>query len=211
MRVKICGLTRAEDVRAALAAGADLLGFNLASGPRRLELDHAAALARQVPPGVTVVALFVDADAEQVLAAAARLRAAAVQLHGDEPPELAARLSARLPVIKAFRIGAPADLDAAVGYPADAYLLDARVPGRAGGTGTAWEHRWLAGRDLGRPCFLAGGLTPQNVAAAVRAARPWGVDAASGVESAPGIKDAARLAAFVAAARAAAAEPNAQP
>ncbi|MCS6970860.1 MAG: phosphoribosylanthranilate isomerase [Planctomycetes bacterium] len=201
MRIKICGFTQEADVRAALAAGVDLIGLNLAHGPRRLSLAEAAALARLVPPGVGVVALFVDAGEEEILAAASRLRAAAVQLHGDEPPELAERLRARIPVIKAFRIGAAADLDAVIGYPADAYLLDARVAGSVGGTGRCWNYQWLAGRELGRPWFLAGGLTPETVAEAIQRTRPWGVDAASGVEAAPGRKDAERLRAFVTAAR----------
>lgn len=201
MRVKVCGFTRAQDVRDALDAGVDALGLNLARGPRRIAPDQAAALAALIPPLAQAVLLFVDADEETILAAAAATRCAALQLHGDEPPELAARLRRRLPVIKAFRIASVADLDRVPGYPADAYLLDAAVAGAHGGTGTAWDHGLLAGRDLGAPVILAGGLTPGNVAAAVAAVRPWGVDTASGVESAPGIKDAARMRAFAAAAR----------
>lgn len=200
MRVKVCGFTRAEDIRAACAVGVDMIGLNLARGPRRIDLDQAAALAALVPPGVQTVALFVDAGEDAILAACARLRAGAVQLHGDEPPELAERLRRRLPVIKAFRIGAPDDLAAVAGFPADACLLDARVAGAHGGTGVAWDHGWLAGRDLGLPVILAGGLGPATVGAAVAAARPWAVDTASGVESAPGIKDPALMRAFVAAA-----------
>lgn len=201
MRVKVCGFTRPEDVRAGLAAGVDAFGLNLARGPRRIALDQARALAPLVPPFASVVLLFVDADPESILAAAAATRAAAVQLHGDEPPEVAARLRARIPVIKAFRIASPGDLARVRGYPADAVLLDAAVPGQHGGTGVAWEHGWLRDHDPGAPVVLAGGLTPGNVAAAVRVAKPWGVDTASGVESAPGIKDAAAMAAFVQAAR----------
>jgi phosphoribosylanthranilate isomerase len=202
VRIKFCGFTRAEDVRAALDLGVDAIGLNLARGPRRIALDHAATLARLVPPGATAVALFVDADETTVLDAVARTRCGAVQLHGDEPPELAARLRARVPVIKAFRMAGPADLERARGYPADAYLLDAAVAGSHGGTGVAWDHRWLAGIDLGAPVFLAGGLTPANVAAASCLARPWAVDAASGIESAPGIKDAGLMTEFVRALRA---------
>lgn len=201
LRVKICGFTREADVRAALAAGVDALGLNLARGPRRIGLDQARKLAALVPPFAAVVALFVDADEATVLQAADALRVAAIQLHGDEPPELAERLRRRFPVIKAFRIGAPADLAQVRGYPADAVLLDACVPGLAGGSGVAWDHRWLADADLGVPVILAGGLTPGNVAAAVAATRPWAVDTASGVEAAPGLKDAALMRAFVAAAR----------
>lgn len=202
-RIKLCGFTRAEDVRAALALGVEAIGFNLARGPRRIEPDHAAALAALLPPGASGVLLFADADDDAILAAAARTRCAWVQLHGDEPPEQAERLRRRLRVIKAIRVAGPRDLELARDYPADALLLDACVPGQLGGTGVAWDHGWLTGIDLGRPLLLAGGLTPATVAAAVRATRPWGVDAASGVESAPGRKDAARMAAFVAAVRAA--------
>lgn len=201
MRVKICGFTRPEDVRAALDAGVDALGLNLARGPRRIALDQAVSLAALVPPLVDTVALFVDATEDAILAAVVATRCAAVQLHGDEPPELAERLRRRLPVIKAFRIATAGDLDRVRGYPADAYLLDAAVPGAHGGTGTAWDHSLLVGRDLGVPVILAGGLTPDNVAAAIVAIRPWAVDTASGVESAPAIKDAARMRAFVAAAK----------
>lgn len=200
-RVKICGLTRPEDVRAAVAAGADAIGLNLARGPRRIGLDQAAALAALVPPPVCVVALLVDASEEAVLAAAAATRAGAVQLHGDEPPELASRIARRLPVIKAFRIASRADLDRARGYPADIHLFDAAVAGQLGGTGRTWDVAWLAGAEPGRPVMIAGGLTPANVAAAVAAAKPWAVDTASGVESSPGIKDAELMRAFVAAAK----------
>lgn len=201
MRVKLCGFTRAQDVRDALAAGADALGFNLARGPRRITVEQATALAALVPPAVQTVALFVDAAEDEILAALAATSCAAVQLHGDEPPELAERLRRRVTVIKAFRLASADDLTRVRGYPADVYLLDAAVPGLHGGSGKTWDHRWLAGRDLGAPVLLAGGLTPENVAAAVALARPWGVDTASGVESAPGVKDAQRMRAFVAAAR----------
>jgi phosphoribosylanthranilate isomerase len=202
MRVKVCGFTREQDVRAALDAGVDALGFNLARGPRRITPERAAQLAALVPPLVQAVALFVDAGEDAILAAVAATRCSVVQLHGDEPPELAERLRRRVVVIKAFRIAAAADLERVRGYPADAYLLDAAVAGAHGGTGTVWDHRWLAGHDLGAPLILAGGLTPGNVAAAVAGVRPWAVDTASGVESAPGVKDAALMRAFVAAARA---------
>ena len=104
-------------------------------------------------------------------------------------------------MVKAFRIGNTADLARVRGYPADAYLLDAAVPGQHGGTGTRWEWSLLAGVDLGRPVLLAGGLTSDTVASAVAATRPWGVDVSSGIESAPGVKDPARMTAFVTAAR----------
>ncbi len=202
MRVKICGFTRESDVCAALDAGVDAVGLNLARGPRRIPLERAIPLAALVPPLVQAVALFVDADEMTILTALAMTRCTAVQLHGDEPPELAERLRRRVLVIKAFRIAGPADLDRVIGYPADAYLLDTAVAGAHGGTGQSWDHGLLAGRDLGAPIILAGGLHPGNVAAAVAVVRPWAVDTASGVESAPGVKDAAQMRAFIAAARA---------
>ncbi len=195
-RIKFCGFTRPEDVRAACDLGVDLIGLNLARGPRRIDLLVAISLARLVPPGIGVVALSVNADAESVLAQAAALRAAAVQLHGEESPEVAGFLRARIPVIRAFRIATPTDLRRIQGYPADAYLLDAAVAGSLGGTGVAWDHTLLAGADLGAPVILAGGLHAGTVATAITTAQPWAVDAASGIESAPGCKDAARMAAF---------------
>lgn len=201
MKIKLCGFTRDQDVRAALALGIDAIGLNLARGPRKIIVEQAASLARLAPPNVMTVALFVDADEPTILAALAATGCSAVQLHGDEPPELAERLRRRVPVIKAFRIADAASLAAVRGYPADLYLLDAAVPGQSGGTGTAWDHGLLAGVDLGRPVMLAGGLKPGNVAAAIAQARPQWVDTASGIESAPGIKDPAKMAAFVAACR----------
>ncbi len=198
-RVKFCGFTRPEDVRLAVDLGVDAIGLNLARGPRRIALDHAASLARLVPPLVSAVALFVDADEATILAALSATRCTAVQLHGHEPPELAERLRARVPVIKCFAISDAASLAAVRGYPADAYLLDAAVPGLSGGTGQSWDHRLLAGAVFDRPVVLAGGLKPGNVASACAAVKPWAVDTASGIESAPGVKDAGLMRAFLAA------------
>ncbi len=200
-QIKFCGFTHADDVRAAVALGVDACGFNLARGPRRIDAAHAATLARLLPPLTTAVALFVDADEAAILEAMRLSRCQAVQLHGAEPPELAERLRARFPVIKAFAVRDRAALDAVHGYPADAYLLDAYVPGIAGGTGATWDHRWLAGLDLGAPVMVAGGLTPDTVTDAIRATRPWAIDVSSGIESSPGRKDAAKMTAFASAAR----------
>jgi len=197
VRIKWCGFTRPEDVTAAVDLGADAIGFNFARGPRRITTEQGAVLAARVPPFCAATALFLDACEEDILSVMARTRCTVVQLHGAEPPELAAALGRRFPVVKAFAIRTAADLDAVVGYPADAYLLDAAVPGQAGGTGVAWDHHLLRGRHLGRPVVLAGGLGPDNVADAVAAVAPFAVDAASGIESAPGRKDPARMAAFV--------------
>jgi len=198
-RIKLCGFTRVADVVAAVAAGVDAIGLNFARGPRRITPALGAELTRVIPPLVQAIALFVDASEADIRAVLAATRCTAVQLHGDEPPELAARLRRDIPVIKAARISSVADLERLRGFPADAFLLDAYVPGAHGGTGHAWDHGLLAGIDLGAPLILAGGLTPTTVSAAVKRVRPYGVDAASGVESAPGIKDLALMQAFVAA------------
>jgi phosphoribosylanthranilate isomerase len=163
-------------------------------------VEQAALLARLAPPFVTTVALFVDADEAAICAAMQATRCAVVQLHGAEPPELAERLRARFPVIKAFAVRDAASLAAVAGYPADAYLLDAAVPGQAGGTGVGWDHRLVADLRCDRPWMLAGGLRPENAAAAA-VTGAWALDVASGIESAPGRKDPARMAAFMRAAR----------
>lgn len=200
-RVKICGFTRSEDVTAAVAGGVDALGFNLARGPRKITLEQAAALVALVPPLVQSVLLFVDAELDEILAALAATRANVVQLHGDEPPELAAELRRRVPVIKARRVRDRDSLRGLDDYPADALLLDSYVPGQAGGTGEQWDVGLVAQAGLRKPVILAGGLSPANVEAALRKAPSYGVDCASGVESAPGIKDHRLMQALVHAVR----------
>ena len=200
-KIKFCGFTRDEDVRTAVALGVDAIGLNLARGPRKITVARAAELARLIPPFITTVALFVDDDEVTIMAAMRATRCTAVQLHGNEPPELAERLRTRFTVLKAFAVKDASTLSRVRGYPADAYLLDAAVPGQAGGTGTAWDHHLLAGVQFDRPVVLAGGLKPGTVAAAIAATAPYAVDVASGIESAPGIKDPAAMAAFIAACR----------
>ncbi len=200
-KVKFCGFTHPDDLRAALDLGVDAIGLNLARGPRKVTVEQAAALARLVPPFTPTVALFVDADEATICTA---MQATVVQLHGAEPPELAERLRARFPVIKAFAVRDAASLVAVVGYPADAYLLDAAVLGQVGGTGIGWDHRLVTGLHFDRPWMLAGGLKPENAAAAV-ATGAWALDVASGIESLPGRKDAMRMAAFMRAVRGSAA------
>jgi phosphoribosylanthranilate isomerase len=200
VRIKFCGLTRPEDVRTAVTLGVDAIGFNLAKGPRKITVDQARDLAALVPPFVTTVALFVDADEATILAAMAATRCHTVQLHGAEPPELAQRLRTRFPVVKAAAVPDRAALERLRGYPADAYLLDSPPSGGlTGGTGHAWNHSLLAGVDLDRPIVLAGGLRAETVAAAITAVRPYAVDVSSGIEAVPGIKDAVRMRAFVSA------------
>lgn len=194
VRVKICGLTSLADALAAVAAGADALGFVLAPSPRRLEPRAVRAICRELPPLVGRVGVFVDQPPEEV----ARLREFCgldwVQLHGREGPEQAAALGWR--VIKAMAVGG-APPRPPEGFERAGLLLDTRAPGRRGGTGLTFD--WALARPLAaaRPVILAGGLGPGNVAEAVRAARPFAVDVSSGVESAPGRKDHAKLSEFV--------------
>lgn len=201
MKIKFCGFTRNDDVRAAVNLGVDAIGLNVARGPRKISVERAAELVRLIPPFITAVALFVDEDEIGILNVMRLTRCSVVQLHGNEPPELAERLSARFPVIKAFAVKDAGALSELRGYPADAYLLDAAVPGVSGGTGMTWDHHLLAGVTFDRPVILAGGLNPLTVASAIAATQPYGVDVASGIESSPGIKDVESMRRFVAACR----------
>jgi phosphoribosylanthranilate isomerase len=206
--VKICGLTQAAHVDAAVAAGAAMLGFVIyPPSPRALTPAAAAALAARVPAGIARVVLTVDADDALLDAVTAAVPLDMLQLHGRESPARVAALRARhgLPVIKAVGIAGPADLAAIAAFAgvADMLLVDAKAPPGAvlpGGNGIAFDWRLIAGRRWPLPWLLAGGLTPANVAEAMRLTGARGVDVSSGVESAPGIKDASRIAAFVAAA-----------
>lgn len=214
-RVKICGLTRPEDVAAAVDAGAAYLGFVFfARSPRHLEIDRARALALDVPPGVARVALTVDADDATLDAITAAVPVDLLQLHGHETPARVAAIRARygLPVIKAVGVAGPDDLPAldTMAGVADQILVDARPPPGAalpGGNGLAFDWQLIAGRRWPVPWLLAGGLTPDSVGTAIACTGARQVDVSSGVESAPGVKDARRIAAFVAAAQNAARRP----
>ena len=197
VRVKICGITRAEDLQAACNAGADALGFVFyARSPRHLEIAQAAALVAQLPPFVQSVGLFVDAEPAFVEAVLKAVPLDLLQFHGSEAPEQC-RHHGR-PYLKAVRMREGTDL---VKYCADfddarALLLDAYVPGVPGGTGERFDWE-LIPAGLTKPIVLSGGLDVGNVGRAVETVRPWAVDVSSGVEAAPGIKDAARVAAFI--------------
>lgn len=201
VKVKICGITNAADAQAAVAAGADLLGFVFYAGsPRHVTVEQAAAIARTVSPFVVRVGLFVDAPAELVGEALSACGLQLLQFHGDETPEYCRQFPAMS--MKAFRVQDAETIRTLPTYPTDAWLLDAFVPGQRGGTGHAFS--WELAVDavkLGKPVFLAGGLTPENVAAAVRTVQPYGVDVSSGVESAPGKKDHEKMRAFIQAAK----------
>jgi phosphoribosylanthranilate isomerase len=195
--VKICGITRVEDALAAARCGAHAVGVVFyRPSPRCVSPSQAAALVAALPPFVSVVGLFVDADAGEVRATVAEARCHLLQFHGSEPPEFCAQFE--LPYVKAVRVRSGVDLlQYARAYrDAKGLLLDAYVDGTHGGTGTSFDWK-LIPRSIPLPVILSGGLNPQNVEQAVRAVRPWAVDVSSGVEAAPGIKDAARIAAFM--------------
>ena len=211
-RVKICGITRLQDLHAACAAGADALGFVFyEKSPRNLSIEAAAELVRALPPFVQSVGLFVDADAAFIRRVLDAVPLDLLQFHGDETPADCARHGR--PYIKAIRVTAGTDL---LKYAADfetarGLLLDAYVAGVPGGTGESFDWK-LIPPTLPKPIVLSGGLTPANVAAAVQQVRPWAVDVSSGVEAtvlrdgaavaAKGIKDAQRIAQFIAKAKA---------
>ncbi len=188
--VKVCGLSRPEEVKAAVDAGADAIGFVFyAPSPRNVTPGLARSLAESV--GVLTVAVTVDLDADSLLHLADLAGVSAVQPHGEHAAEAAAAaVVAGLSVLRPVPVIGPVDLAAISGD--ELPLLDSDS---IGGTGTTFDWSWLDGLD--RPFVLAGGLGPDNVAAAVERVRPWGVDASSGLESAPGVKDLAKVAAFV--------------
>jgi phosphoribosylanthranilate isomerase len=196
-RVKICGIARIEDGRAAAEAGADAIGLVFVDrSPRRVSLEEAAAIRRALPPLVAVVGLFVNADAAQVTHTLGRVALDLIQFHGSEAPEFCRQF--HRPFIKAISMREDVDIRAAARAYGDAagLLLDTHSAGLAGGSGQTFDWSRVP-RDLGRPVILAGGLTPQNVAHAVRQVRPYAVDVSSGVEQKPGIKDARKIAAFI--------------
>jgi phosphoribosylanthranilate isomerase len=209
IRVKICGLTEPAGLAAAVAAGAGYLGFVFfPPSPRNLGLGDARALALEVPPGVARVALTVDATDAELEAICNTVPIDMLQLHGAEDSARVAQVRTRfgLPVVKAVGIADAADLPRLDAYAAvaDQLLVDARPPREGalpGGNGLAFDWRLIAGRRWPVPWMLAGGLTPDNVAEAIRLTGARQVDVSSGVESAPGVKDPARVAAFCAAAQ----------
>ena len=208
IRVKICGLRTPADVTAVARAGAAYAGFVFfAKSPRNVTLPEARLAALAAPPGLAKVALTVDADDGTLDAIVEAVPLDMLQLHGHESPDRVAQVRARyrLPVMKAIGLADESDLPAIFAFStvADQLLIDAKPPRGAdlpGGNGLAFDWRLLAGRRWLRPWMLAGGLTAENVGEALRLTGARQVDVSSGVESAPGVKDAARIAAFVAAA-----------
>lgn len=204
VRVKICGLRDADMMRAAVDAGASYVGLVFFSrSPRNVTLQEAADVAQQVPPGIAKVALVVNSDDAQLDAMIDAVPLDMLQLHGAETPERVAEIRARygLPVMKALGVADADDLAAIDTYAqvADQLLIDAKPPRHAdlpGGNGLSFDWRLIAGRRWPVPWMLAGGLTAENVAEAIRLTGARQVDVSSGVESAPGVKDAEMIADF---------------
>lgn len=195
--VKICGITRIEDALAAAHGGAHAIGLVFyGPSPRCVTPAQAAGIIRTLPPFVTAVGLFVDASAQEVQATLLRAPVNLLQFHGAEPPDFCRQFG--LPYMKAVRVRKGVNL---LQYASDysdakALLLDAYVDGTHGGTGAVFDWN-LIPQGLPLPIVLSGGLDPDNVADAVRRVRPWAVDVSSGVEAAKGIKDAAKIVAFI--------------
>ena len=196
-RIKICGITRVEDALAAARSGADAIGLVFYEpSPRYVSIELAQQLSDSLPPFVTVVGLFVNAEAALVREVLARVRLDLLQFHGDESPEYCAQFSQ--PYLKAIRVKAGVDLlqCASDFRGARGLLLDAHVNGIPGGTGATFD--WaLIPKQLPLPVILSGGLDAENVAVAIKQVQPYAVDVSSGVEASKGIKDAAKIAAFI--------------
>jgi phosphoribosylanthranilate isomerase len=202
--VKICGITRLEDAVAATTLGADALGFMFYErSSRRIDIAAAAEICRELPPGIRRVGVFVDAELDFIESAIEACGLNWAQLHGVETPEFCGKVKEKgVEVVKAFRMADESSLELLERYRTDYWLLDSHVAGALGGTGQAFN--WTLARKarrLGGRILLAGGLTPENVGEAVRQSAAGGVDVSSGVESAPGRKDKAKMTAFIGAAR----------
>jgi phosphoribosylanthranilate isomerase len=205
MYVKVCGITHIDDARAAIDAGADVLGFNLIPSSKRcITAELAASLVSQLRGEVICVAVVANLTPSECAALGARTGLDRFQLHGDETPETLVALGPR--AYKALRIGDAADAVRARAFPGAYVLVDAKVEGQLGGTGQRIDWKLVTPLAAARPLILAGGLTPENVEEAVRVVQPWAVDVASGVEDARDVrrKDAARMRRFVDSARRAA-------
>lgn len=202
MFVKICGVTRADDAAAAVAAGASAVGFIFwPQSPRFVDPYRARAIAASLPPFVTPVGVFVDQPLDYVSGVASLVHLGAVQLHGNETPEFGAAL--RRPIVKAIVRSESGAFDLDRWAANVMILLDAHDPVKRGGTGTIVDWTAAAGAARRRRVLLAGGLTPDNVGEAIASVRPFGIDVSSGVESSPGVKNHERIAALFAAIRSA--------
>lgn len=201
VKVKICGITSVADGVAAAAAGADMIGLMFYErSPRHISIPTATEISRALSPFLVKVGVFVNPDEDTVMRAIGECGVTLLQFHGEEKPAFCAQFGVMS--MKAFRVQNADSLLALPNYSTDAYLLDAYSPDAHGGTGAKFN--WdlaVEAKKAGRPIFLAGGLTPENVATAVRQVQPFGVDVSSGVESTPGKKDHAKVQAFIKAVR----------
>ena len=201
VKVKICGITSAADACVAVDAGADAIGLMFyEASPRCVSLEIAESIARVVPPYVMRVGVFVDPEPDLVHTAMHHCGLTLLQFHGQESPEFCRQFG--LMCMKAFRLRDASSLEDLSRYKTDAFLLDSYVPGKPGGTGETFN--WdlaIEAKKFGKPIFMAGGLTPQNVAEAARKVQPFGVDVSSGVEASPGKKDRQKVRDFIAAVR----------
>ena len=203
VRIKICGITNWDDAAEAVELGADALGFVMAPSPRQIEARQARAIIERLPPFVATVGVLVAEPLDSAVARLGESGCRIAQIHGDWPPEIWAALSG-WPVIRAIKVRSGDDIAETQAPDAAALLLDTYQEGLEGGTGTTFDWALAEGaRAIGKPIILAGGLTPENVAAAISLVRPYAVDVSTGVESAPGRKDAEKMRRFIAAARAA--------
>ena len=201
LKIKICGITDLEDALAAAEAGADAIGFMFYKpSPRYVSIERAEAIARELPPFVMRVGVFVDAEPELVRSAISRCGLSLLQFHGAESSDFCTQFGVMN--MKAFRIKDADSLREISHYKTDAFLLDSYVAGKQGGTGEKFN--WdlaIEAKKFGKPIFLAGGLTAQNVGEAVQKVQPFAVDVSSGVESSPGKKDHNKIRAFITAVR----------
>lgn len=200
VRIKICGITRLEDAMMAIDSGANALGFVFyPASARNITIDQACSIMTALPPFVTTVALFVDADADFVEQVIARCKVDLLQFHGQEPEAFCAQFSR--PYIKAIRMQAQTDLLAIsqTYHSAQGWLLDAYVKGVPGGTGATFNWQWLSNlpMDIRQKLILAGGLNADNVGTALREVRPYAVDVSGGVEQAPGQKSLLKIQQFI--------------
>ncbi|MCW8926010.1 MAG: phosphoribosylanthranilate isomerase [Xanthomonadales bacterium] len=200
-RIKICGLTRSEDVQFAVSRGADAIGFVFARSPRQVSVEEAARLAAGVPAGVLRVGLFLDQEQAEIERVLARVPLDVLQFHGRETGAQCSVFA--LPWLKAVAMEDEYSLERAEGNYAGAMglLLDSHQAGQRGGSGRVFD--WSLVRSAAKPLWLAGGLNAANVAEAIKTVQPYAVDVSSGVESAPGVKDSGKISEFIEAARAA--------
>src|SRR5918997_6855891 len=202
VRVKVCGITNPDDARTAAGSGADAIGLVFAESPRKVSVEEAREIAAALPDGVLKVGVFVNEEPEEVLRVAREIGLDYAQLHGDEGPETAAVLrGGGVKVIKALRVRGVESLEAMDEYSADLFLLDAWSEKARGGTGTRFD--WRLAKSLGGRgnIVVSGGLGPENVREAVRVFEPYGVDASSSLEDAPGKKNKERVRRFIGAAK----------